>query len=87
VTVLVGVSAALSIQRYGLLADRSIAVVSRSTQLRSIPTEVNSSQKTSPLPAGSLAAVDRDFLGWSHLVFPNGQTGWVRSEMVTNLYQ
>jgi hypothetical protein len=87
VALLVGFSAALSIKRYGLLADRSIAVVSRQTVLRSVPTEVTSSQKTSPLPAGSMAAVDQKFLSWSHLVFPNGQTGWVKTDMVTHLYE
>ena len=40
-----------------------------------------------PLPAGSLAAVDDTFLSWSHLKFPNGQTGWVLTSMVTHLYK
>jgi hypothetical protein len=52
-----------------------------------VPTEIDSTQKTVPLPAGSLARVDRTFLGWSRLVFPNGQTGWVRTDWVTSLYE
>lgn len=77
----------VSLGCYGPLADRSIAVVSRNVLLCSVPTEIDTTQKTVPLPAGSLARVDRGFLGWSRLVFANGQTGWVRSDWVTKLYQ
>ena len=77
----------VSLNCYGLLADRSIAVVSRNVLLCSVPTEIDTTQKTVPLPAGSLARVDKNFLGWSRLVFPNGQTGWVRTDWVTSLYE
>ncbi len=85
--VLAAVTAELSIKRYGLLADRSIAVVAKATLLRSVPTELGTNQKMAPLPAGSMGAVDRVFLGWSRMVFPNGQTGWVRSDSVVHLYE
>lgn len=86
-SLLVGVSAVFSIKAYGQLADRDIAVVSQATLLCTVPTDVNPGQKTSPLPAGSLARVDRSFLTWSHVVFSNGQTGWVRTELLTFLYK
>ena len=77
----------VSLSCYGVLADRSTAVVSRTVLLCSVPTEIDTTQKTVPLPAGTLARVDKTFLGWSRLVFPNGQTGWVRSDWVTSLYE
>lgn len=80
-------AAVVSLRCYGPLAETSIAVVSRNALLCSVPTEIDSTQKTVPLPAGSLARVDRTFLGWSRLVFPNGQTGWVRTDWVTSLYE
>jgi hypothetical protein len=79
-------SAVVSLNCYGPLAERSTAIVSKNVLLCSVPTEIDTTQKTVPLPAGSLARVDRTFLGWSRLVFTNGQTGWVRTEWVTSLY-
>jgi hypothetical protein len=52
-------------------------VVWRTGILRSIPTEADVSQKTTPLPAGSTAIADKAFLGWLRLAFPNGETGWI----------
>jgi hypothetical protein len=75
-----------SLRCYGPLADEHIAVVSRNTLLCSVPTEIDTTQKTVPLPAGSLAKVDKTFLGWSRLVFPNQQTGWIRTDAVVTLY-
>ncbi|MBC7368251.1 MAG: BatD family protein [Undibacterium sp.] len=79
--------AALSLKNYGALTDSDIAVVGQNTLLRSVPTEATNAQKTVPLPAGSLAVVDKNFLGWSRLIFPNGQTGWVRSDAMVQLYR
>jgi SH3-like domain-containing protein len=85
--VALGATAGVSLRTYGLLAERNIAVVAQNTLLRSVPTEATSAQKTAPLPAGSLAVVDKEFLGWSRLRFPNGQTGWVRSDAVVPVYR
>jgi hypothetical protein len=85
-SVVLGGSALISMRTYGVLAQPDIAVVAQTTILRSVPTEATNAQKTSPLPAGSLAVVDQVFLGWSRLIFPNGQTGWVRTEAVVSLY-
>jgi len=82
-----GATASASLHRYGLAQDPRTAVVWHATTLRSIPTEADTAQKTSPLPAGSLALVERSFLGWLRLAFPNGQTGWVRNEDVVRLYR
>jgi BatD DUF11 like domain len=63
---------------YGITADARAVVVWRAGILRSIPTEADVSQKTTPLPAGSAAIAGKDFLGrWIRLEFPNGQSGWV----------
>jgi BatD DUF11 like domain len=72
---------------YGPAADSRAVVIWQSGTLRSIPSEVESGQKTAPLPAGSLAIVDRDFLGWVRLAFDNGQTGWVRRDEVIWLWR
>ena len=79
--------ALVSLKNYGALTNRDIAVVGQNTLLRSVPTEATNAQKTAPLPAGTLAVVDKVFLGWSRLTFPNGQTGWVRSEALVQLYR
>ena len=68
---------------YGIAADTRSVVIWRTGTLRSVPTEADVSQKTTPLPAGSIAVADKDFLEWVRLSFPNGQTGWVpRAEAV-----
>lgn len=84
---LVGLIAGItSLHLYGPLANTEIALVWRPSTLRSIPTEADTTQKTSPLAAGSIATVDKPFLGWRRLVFENGQTGWVRAEDLVPLW-
>ncbi len=65
---------------YGPVNDPRAAIAWRAGTLRSIPTEADITQKTTPLAAGSLARVDQTFLGWRHLTFEAGQSGWVRAE-------
>ncbi len=87
VALLVLLGAAISLHLYGDAADSRAAIVWHQVLLRSIPTEADTQQKTSSLPAGSLAIVDKTFLGWVELAFPNGQTGWVRQEDIVRLYR
>jgi hypothetical protein len=72
---------------YGLAAKPDAVVVARASILRSIPTEADTTQKTSPLAVGSLARMDKAFLGWIRLSFENGQTGWVRKEDLVALWK
>jgi tetratricopeptide (TPR) repeat protein len=72
---------------YGLCANMDAAIVARAGILRSIPTEADTTQKTTSLPAGSLALVDKTFLGWRRLAFENGQTGWVRKEDLVPIWK
>ncbi len=65
---------------YGPVNDARAAIAWRAGTLRSIPTEADITQKTTPLAAGSLAHVDQTFLSWRHLTFEAGQSGWVRAE-------
>lgn len=65
---------------YGPAAHPAAAIVARTTVLRSIPTEADTTQKTTPLTAGGIATVEGSFLGWRRIAFSNGQTGWVRRE-------
>jgi hypothetical protein len=80
-------SAVISLHFYGETVDSRAAIAWHQVLLRSIPTEVDTQQKTSSLPAGSLGVVDREFLGWVRLVFDNGQTGWVRQQDIVWLYR
>jgi tetratricopeptide (TPR) repeat protein len=84
---LLAAAAAVSLHAYGPAADARAALAWRHSALRSIPTEADTTQKTTPLAAGSLAVVDKTFLGWARLSFENGQTGWVRQEDVVMLWQ
>ncbi len=77
----------LSLHCWGPLAEPATVVIARNALLCSVPTEIDVTQKTVPLAAGSLAKIDRTFLGWSRLVFSNGQTGWVRTDAVVQLYR
>jgi hypothetical protein len=84
------VLAALSVNgilAYGAAAHPESAIVARATTLRSIPTEADTAQKTTPLAAGGLALIDRSFLGWHRLAFEGGQTGWVRKEDVVPVWK
>ena len=72
---------------YGPAAHPAAAIVARTTVLRSIPTEADTTQKTTPLTAGGLARVEGGFLGWRRLAFPNGQTGWVRREDIVPVWR
>ncbi|MBL9215829.1 MAG: BatD family protein [Opitutaceae bacterium] len=87
VAVALAAVATFSLRVYGPLADPRAAVVWKATVLRSIPTEADSTQKTSPLSAGSIALAERTFLGWTKLTFPAGQSGWVRSEDLITFYR
>jgi hypothetical protein len=84
---LLGGGAAVSLRAYGETADRRAVIAWREGVLRSIPTEADTTQKTSALAPGSLAIADRTFLGWVRLSFQNGQTGWVRKEEVVPLWK
>jgi hypothetical protein len=80
-------TAAAGVATYGMAADARAVVTIRAGTLRSIPTEADTTQKTIPVAAGSMAIIDRTFLGWNHLAFDNGQTGWVRKEEVVGLWR
>ncbi|HRE82234.1 MAG TPA: protein BatD, partial [Opitutaceae bacterium] len=83
-TVIVGgvLVAALSLSArrlYGPTADATAVIVWKPTVLRSIPTEADTTQKTTPVAAGSLARIEKTFLKWHRIAFSNGQTGWIQA--------
>ena len=78
-----GVTGAL---RYADLGSAEAAITWRPTTLRSVPTEAATSQKATPLAAGSVARVTKPFLGWRRLEFSNGQTGWVQASDLIPLW-
>lgn len=79
-------TATLSLHTYGQLAQHGATIVWRASTLRSLPTDVDT-QKVTALSAGSIAIVDKTFLGWSRLNFAGGQTGWTRNEDLVPLYR
>jgi tetratricopeptide (TPR) repeat protein len=86
VAILLAAAATLALNTYGALAHPDAVIVWRASTLRSVPTEADT-QKVSALSAGSIAVVDKTFLGWSRLNFAGGQTGWARNEDVVRLYR
>ncbi len=87
--VIIGGAAGFSLRVYSPLNDARAVIVWRTTTLRSIPTEADTTQKTTSLSAGTVAIVDRTFLPdrWARLSFPNGQTGWVRHEDLVRIWE
>jgi tetratricopeptide (TPR) repeat protein len=81
------VSGGIGVGAYGNAADARAVIIWKPSVLRSIPTEVDTAQKTSPLAAGTIAVADKTFLGWRRLAFENGQTGWVRQEELVPLWK
>ncbi|MDF9826353.1 hypothetical protein M2447_000434 [Ereboglobus sp. PH5-10] len=77
----------LSLHAYGSAKDERAVIVWKSGSLRSIPTVADTTQKTTPLAAGTVAIVDKDFPGWVRLVFEDGQTGWVPREDIVRLWK
>ncbi|MBM3852304.1 MAG: protein BatD, partial [Verrucomicrobia bacterium] len=86
-SVLVAAGAGTGLLTYGLAAQSGAVITTRVTTLHSIPTEADTAQKKTPLAAGSLAAVDKTFLGWRRLAFDHGQTGWVRQDDLVPLWK
>ncbi|MCX6937473.1 MAG: BatD family protein [Verrucomicrobia bacterium] len=76
----------LALRAYGDAAHAETVLIWQDDTLRAVPTELGEQQVTSPLPAGTLARVDKSFLGWRRLVLKDGNTGWVRSEALIGLW-
>ncbi|MCX6956317.1 MAG: BatD family protein [Verrucomicrobia bacterium] len=87
VSVALAAASVIGWKTYATAADRAAVIAFRGGTLRSIPTEADTTQKTSPLPAGSIALAGRTLLGWTQLTFDNGQTGWVRNEELLPLWR
>ena len=85
--ILLAAAGTFSLHTYGPLANPTAVFVWRAGTLRSVPTDADTAQKTSPLSAGSIAVVEKTFLGWTKLHFAGGQTGWVRTEDLIPLYR
>jgi hypothetical protein len=87
VALLAAIASATGWHAYGTAHDERAVIVWRAGTLRSIPTEADTTQKTTPLGAGSVAVVDKAFLGWVRLAFDNGQTGWVRKDETVGIWR
>jgi hypothetical protein len=61
-------------------------VIARATVLRSVPTDAENTQQQTPLAAGMVVMMQKDFLGWVKIARGNGETGWLRRADVVPLY-
>jgi oxygen tolerance protein BatD len=86
VAIVATAAGAIGLSLYQEAGDARAALVWKTSVLRSIPTEADTTQKTTPLAAGTVAIVNKTFLNWSRLEFPNGQTGWVRQDDLVSLW-
>lgn len=73
-------------KRYDILANPNAAVVWRTTQLRSIPTEVDE-QASHEIAPGTLVVVHKSFLNWLKIELSNQEIGWIRREALIPFYQ
>lgn len=76
----------LALRAHGPAAHPEAVLVWRAATLRAVPTDVGEQQITADLPAGTLARLDREFLGWRRLALSDGNTGWVRAEALVPLW-
>jgi hypothetical protein len=81
------VASLLALRSHGPAADPSAVLVWRAATLRAVPTDVGEQKVTADLSAGTLARIDKEFLGWRRLVLADGNTGWVRAEPLVPLWR
>ena len=77
----------MALHQFGDLTRPDAALVWRDAPLRSVPTEVGGTQDDPTISSGTIVRVDDHFLTWSHLALANGQTGWLRSNLIVALWK
>lgn len=80
-------SAWLASRAHGPAASPDAVLVWRAATLRAVPTDAGEQKVTAELPAGTVARVDKAFLGWRRVVLADGNTGWVRAEPLVALWR
>ncbi|NBQ55109.1 MAG: hypothetical protein EBU36_00400 [Verrucomicrobia bacterium] len=70
---------------YGKLSDADAVMIVDVEPLRTVPTEVEP-QAEKAYPPGSIAHLEKTFLGWSKIRMPNHDVGWIRTEHLVPLY-
>jgi tetratricopeptide (TPR) repeat protein len=83
--IITGLTSGSALGVYGKLVDRSAVMIVDVEPLRSIPTEVEP-QAEKAYPPGSIAHLEKSFLGWSKIRLPNQDSGWIRTEHLVPLY-
>ncbi len=86
IALLTAATATVALRAYAPFLPRDTVLVWREATLRSVPTEAAKEQQTTTVKPGTLARVGKDFLGWSQIVLPDGQTGWLRATDLTGLW-
>ncbi|WP_438481180.1 hypothetical protein [Oleiharenicola lentus] len=89
--VLVGVvgfgAGVAGVGRYGVLAQPNAACITRTSELRNVPSELVEQEKTTPLLAGQIVTIEGHYFGWSRIKVRSGAEGWVRRAAVLPLYE
>ena len=71
---------------YGLLTKENAVIVAEASDMKSLPTEVEVEQITTPLSEGAIAVVRKTFYGWSQIELANDEIGWVRTSTLVPVY-
>ena len=71
---------------YGKLSDAAAVMMVDVEPLRTVPTEVEP-QAEKAYPPGSIAHLEKTFLGWRKIRLPNHDVGWIRAEHLVPLYE
>ena len=77
----------LAVRAHGASASPDAVLVWRAATLRAVPTDAGEQKVTAELPAGTIARVDKAFLGWRRVVLADGNSGWVRAEPLVALWR
>jgi hypothetical protein len=78
---------AVGVARYGVLANPQAACITRTSDLRNVPSELVEQEKTTPLLAGQIVTIEGHYFGWSRIKVRSGAEGWVRRAAVLPLYE
>ena len=76
----------VALRTYGVLSDSRAGMIVSPTELKSIPTDVDSKQATREITTGMVVIAEKSFLGWWKIRLANNETGWVRQDHLHRFY-
>lgn len=64
--------------KYSALSNARALILVQETELKSIPTDLTDGVESKKIPAGQLATLQKEFLGWAKIRLTQGEEGWIR---------